>query len=476
MTRDEKQAVVLSAGLGMYWAWAFALFFSGSIQLPQWEGGPDSYLIAMTSMGSMLVVMFLAAFVIRGAFARMPLAARGLFPLMGAVGTLMLGSPNLDAVVAGAVVTGIGSGFLLLGWGLVFSECEGAVSVRGLIVALLTSALVFGVTAFAPEGTTLLLLACLPPASYICIDRLYRITPNPSADPVRPQSDSPGAENPVRYPLQLGIGLAAGAAAIGLTLGGVMHDGRLQPMTVGLGISLDHVLVAGILIIAVAMHKQDTLNFDAGNALVAPLVAASVFLGLFSSGSLLILAFVLSRVSFDVLDCLLWIRLPHLAGRGSYNIAVFGFLRLMLDGGVFLGLLAARLLSQTQTVPAIAFSLTVVVLLLVMTFALNSHSKQDASIGHVPRQEDAASAPLREDRFEQACAAIARQYRLTSRETTILTYLARGRVTSYIQKELVISEGTVRTHTKRIYAKTGVHSRQELMTMVENAQKDHLIE
>ena len=41
-------------------------------------------------------------------------------------------------------------------------------------------------------------------------------------------------------------------------------------------------------------------------------------------------------------------------------------------------------------------------------------------------------------------------------------------VASYIQQELTISGGTVRTHTDHIYKKLDVHSQQELIDIIES--------
>ena len=60
------------------------------------------------------------------------------------------------------------------------------------------------------------------------------------------------------------------------------------------------------------------------------------------------------------------------------------------------------------------------------------------------------------------------RYGLTKREREILGYLARGRSAKYISDTLVISDNTTWAHIKRIYAKTGVHSKQELMSLVEH--------
>lgn len=76
-------------------------------------------------------------------------------------------------------------------------------------------------------------------------------------------------------------------------------------------------------------------------------------------------------------------------------------------------------------------------------------------------------APVVEDVLAAGADAVAARFDLTRREREILGYLARGRSARFIAETLVISENTAWAHIKRIYAKTGVHSKQELMSMVE---------
>lgn len=68
------------------------------------------------------------------------------------------------------------------------------------------------------------------------------------------------------------------------------------------------------------------------------------------------------------------------------------------------------------------------------------------------------------------CHIIANQYQLSARETEVLTLLARGRNASYIMEHLYISEGTTKTHMRHIYRKLDVHSQQELIQLVQEAQ------
>ncbi len=64
-------------------------------------------------------------------------------------------------------------------------------------------------------------------------------------------------------------------------------------------------------------------------------------------------------------------------------------------------------------------------------------------------------------------AALGKHYRLTSREIEVADLIARGNTVARIAQILIVSENTVKTHSKRIYAKLGVHKRQDLLDLIE---------
>ena len=74
-------------------------------------------------------------------------------------------------------------------------------------------------------------------------------------------------------------------------------------------------------------------------------------------------------------------------------------------------------------------------------------------------------------RITLRCKLLQEEYRLTSRETEIMELIVRGYSVARIAEEHVVSENTVRTHYKHIYAKLGIHKKQELIAMVD-ALKD----
>ena len=82
--------------------------------------------------------------------------------------------------------------------------------------------------------------------------------------------------------------------------------------------------------------------------------------------------------------------------------------------------------------------------------------------------ESDASEVRGKGRFIRRCESIAKMYLLSARETEVLILLAKGRGMNHIREELVISEGTAKTHISHVYKKLDVHSRHELIELIES--------
>ncbi len=83
----------------------------------------------------------------------------------------------------------------------------------------------------------------------------------------------------------------------------------------------------------------------------------------------------------------------------------------------------------------------------------------------------AGTAPSGEDALTARCEQLAHAYGLTEREREVLVPLVRGRSASSIASQLSMSTETARTHIRHIYQKTDIHSREELMDIVDGMQK-----
>lgn len=98
---------------------------------------------------------------------------------------------------------------------------------------------------------------------------------------------------------------------------------------------------------------------------------------------------------------------------------------------------------------------------------------EDAAVaaGAVEEPPALAGAAEGDDAFDARCAAVAAEGGLTEREAEIMRYLARGRTKAHIAGVLFVSENTVRSHVRNIYAKLEVHTRQQLIDLVEDGRR-----
>lgn len=84
--------------------------------------------------------------------------------------------------------------------------------------------------------------------------------------------------------------------------------------------------------------------------------------------------------------------------------------------------------------------------------------------GRTMRPQDASDV---NETLKRACDKIGRKRDLSERQVEIMLLTCRGYAKPAIAKELYISESTVRWHTKQLYAKLGIHSKRELLDLVE---------
>lgn len=89
-------------------------------------------------------------------------------------------------------------------------------------------------------------------------------------------------------------------------------------------------------------------------------------------------------------------------------------------------------------------------------------------VAHAPANAGvSASAGDVPDRIAAQAQLLRTHYRLSARETEIMELIARGNTVARIAEMLVVSENTVRTHSKRIYAKLDIHKKQELIDLID---------
>ena len=114
--------------------------------------------------------------------------------------------------------------------------------------------------------------------------------------------------------------------------------------------------------------------------------------------------------------------------------------------------------------------------------AINPPAIPSREAGQLPQGQppQAAGGRRREaegdyrDLLSKRVQVIRNQYRLSAREAEVAELVARGNTVARIAEELVVSENTIRTHMRRLYAKLDIHKKQELLDLLEDVKASEI--
>lgn len=93
----------------------------------------------------------------------------------------------------------------------------------------------------------------------------------------------------------------------------------------------------------------------------------------------------------------------------------------------------------------------------------------DSSCDRTPLVETVKPAAVQtaQPSLDERIGELASAYMLSARETEVFRLWATGHTLKYIQEKLYLSPSTVKTHVRHIYDKTGVHSRSEIVELLD---------
>lgn len=162
-----------------------------------------------------------------------------------------------------------------------------------------------------------------------------------------------------------------------------------------------------------------------------------------------------------------------------YAITLFGLIgaSIFLVFSIATSIGAGLLLANQEGIPILSITVLIVLYVIGMTYMVitgihpdRNATRTDSFSHNIPSDQAVQYyASKQAIPSDQSIETLRRYYKLTPRESDVLSYLLRGRDVPAIARELVLSENTIRSHVKRLYVKTNVHSRQELIDLVEKA-------
>lgn len=293
-----------------------------------------------------------------------------------------------------------------------------------------------------------------------------------------PEASQPGrVSNPCSRSLlaRLLLGFSAYGASYGFTLG------YLAFCTPGVGgvvnityAALTLAAAVGLGILAAAMFMLKEFSLRRLYAPVFPLFIAGMLFFLLVPASAADAALFPTNLGYFMLVVLADVALPmasFVCGRDVRTVAPLGWCCLSIG---FLGGSLVQVLVDALGIGGTALSALVMCLVLAMVLAdrfLLAPAIAKISDTAMEPGFETESAPTGAEGFNSSEASVldtmAADYGLTPREREVLSLLAHGRDAKHVQTELGVSIYTARTHIRRIYEKLAVHSKQELIDLIE---------
>lgn len=394
-----------------------------------------------------------------------PLVAAGGIALGAGVALTLAGAGEPAVFVIGQLLVGLGNPVVLVAWGDYLAGLDGAPRRSAIVLAALVDAalmLMFRL-ASAPVASALYLAVVV--ASFVPL--LIEASRLGSAQTVPPKAASLGSvAHAIPWELVL---LMACYALLYRTLQNFDHSVAVLTPVV-------RAVVTAAVALALWFYLRTSRSGSSQQVtmFLFGLAATALVLIPFSDGTLSAVASAIASSCWPLFYYLLWMILLDIGSEsrlGSSLTFAAGWLALNVE----LVLAAPVAWALSQQVSRGALSMTALMLVLVYTLLVASlllkRKDTGSPTGQEAHPEDTAPANAVRSSMEELCCAAAERHGLTQREGDVLQLLARGRSVPFIADALSISQSTTKGHVRHIYAKMGVASKQELLTRLEEGQK-----
>ena len=223
--------------------------------------------------------------------------------------------------------------------------------------------------------------------------------------------------------------------------------------------------VVALLVVGIVMVTgRERLTMPDAYRILLPILATTVLVGALFPPERRWFVLFCSEACFCVVSLLLLLESCAISRQSKISVLlVYG----ILGGFVYLARTPEALFSlgggaNGALSPIVAAML--LYLLAIPSFILPAFSKRHTDSPEAPA--DAVPSPA-QPTIDAACEELANGKGLTPRQIDVMKLLVKGVSTQRIAQTLSLSENTVATYRKAVYAALGVHARQELLDLVE---------
>lgn len=479
------------AGLGFYWAWLFLVFYS-PVLLPDSETpGLAVQDIWMWSAWAHAITLLLSALLARRigsllehkpiVLATSVIACAGTAMISlgyGSIGSL----PNVVVLsLIGAVLSGVGTAWIVLMWGEIYSRIGARSSFFGIIASYVVSAALYFLVPVLSSQIAIVSVILLPAFSTLLVwfGGQREATGRDVHTRLAPKRFAPRTLLPLAAIFLYAL---CGEVLRGFaTTSGERQSLDLMGMLYVAGGALG-LVVLGALVAFIPAWRKANLG-DLPGIRTALLVMAAGFLVTALFNVSFFVAYAIFGAAFMICRALVWTYSAYITERLDVSaLAVFGTsqgcfaLAVVVGTPVVQGLTSTVLVGQTQwtMVALVAVFLIFASAVFIVNekdlktiWGMAAFPKGGEEVGKGDRSSTMGIDPL---------LAVKKNYGLSDREYEVALLLAKGRSLPFIQRELHIAKGTAQTHLSHIYRKLDVHNRQEFIDLVESKKADEEME
>ena len=489
-------------------AWVYVSFFSSAMLVLSDDGRADLHLIYIISLIALALCLFACGFIGEALERTMMTLAGKIGPAaLTVAGSLLVIPANTSTpsgiafLVASGVLTGVGSGLILVYWGRVYSTTGGPTSAAECSIAFVLSTMLMPFFAVLSMPAQIVVLNILPIASCILLVREFNeldhapyltAQENSTADTQAEDAESLAEKERLGTKLLWKISFAAlvFGSVLGVVRGMYTVPGPPDSFMANLDLPMAAIIAAVVILGLLLLSPRLDLTFTY-KPIIIFMTISCLILPLLKTGSPI--AYVLAMAGYFCFEIMNWVIYADMSYRYNMNAyRVYGFGRAALAVGVLLGDVLGRILGQPDVLSTdqlYALSLGFVVLMII-TYTLtlterdvaritrlesrpfklpaSAFADDDAEIAALAAQEEAP----RELTIDEKVELLAAKYEIDGRAYDVLQLLAKGRTAARIEQELYVSRGTVNTYSHKIYQKLGIHSRQELFDLVDAIEEE----
>lgn len=374
------------------------------------------------------------------------------------LGLIPAGAPTA-AVFAAATVTAIGGAFLFCLWAEAYSQMGGTQTLMYGAASCIVAAVASFVVSTMRPPYAILATALLPLVSLACVLLSFRLLPAE-----RPRQT--GVRHPLPWEL-LGIMAVAGL------LSGMA--GSLIPGAVWMG-AVHRVVatgLAGIVVIVMALTRKNRIDVRFLAKMGLPLSIVALALVPFASPEWGFVVSFLIKLAYVWFTIFVLLVLANIAYRFEVpTLRLFAIARALSEAAIFAGatvrrtLIQGGLLDDPTLLVGMALGGIALVLLCALIWTSEKAVNGDWGASGIPL-DGRLHVPGPRERFMARCDDIAARHGLTAREAEIMALIAQRKSRAEIEQQLFLSQNTVKTHVRHLYAKLGAATKADVIALFE---------